>query len=306
MNIVKRFSRFSIFPLLKAVLFLSRLLPWRFKVTLGGGVGLLFFYISKRYRQLALENYKIAFGLDQSDDSSYKIIKKSFQNLGKSLIEILNLQCLNPQQVDDLILWEGEEYLKQAEGEGIVLITGHIGNWELMGAMLSMRGYRLHAIAAPLYNARINGLIVNLRSRFNVGTINRGTPSSSRKILEILRKKEILALLIDQDTRVNGIFVPFFNKQAHTPTGAAQLALRSNARTVMAFITRLPDNRHRITIQKPIVLARTGDSKRDIEVNTALFTARIEQQIRVYPDQWVWMHRRWKTRPTGDASEGLS
>jgi len=303
MNLFKRLSRASLFPLLKGISWVSRSLPWKLSVALGGGIGLLFFFISKRYRLLAFENYKMAFGLSQLDDSSYKIIKKSFKNLGQSLVEILNLQRLTRQQVDALILWEGEEYLKQEEGEGIVLITGHIGNWELMGAALSMKGYRLHAIAAPLYNDRMNSFIVNLRSLFNVGTINRGTPSSSRKILEILRKKEILALLIDQDTRVNGIFVPFFNKKAYTPTGAAQLALRSNAKTVMAFITRLPDNRHRITIQKPLTLSRTGDLKHDVEVNTALFTSRIEQHIRTYPDQWVWMHRRWKTRPADDTEE---
>ena len=304
MNIVKRLSRFSIFPLLKVISWISRFLPWRLGVALGSGIGLLFFLASRRYRMLAFENYKIAFGLDQIDPSSHEIIKRSFRNLGKSLVEILTLQHLTPSRFNSLILWEGEEYLKQAEGEGIVLITGHIGNWELMGAALATRGYRLHAIAAPLYDARINQFIINLRARFNVGTINRGTPSSSRKILEILRKKEILALLIDQDTRVNGVFVPFFNKKAYTPTGAAQLALRSNAKTVVAFITRLSDGRHRITIQKPLTLFRTGDVKQNIAVNTALFTVQLEQHIRTHPDQWVWMHRRWKTQPTDDTATG--
>jgi KDO2-lipid IV(A) lauroyltransferase len=293
---MKQVSRLGVFILLKGVSAMTRLLPWRLGTALGGWIGLLFFSLSKRYRTRSFENYKLAFGVTQIDSQSYRIVRNSFKNLGKSLMEILSLQYLNPTQMDSLVSWEGEEYLQQAKEEGILLITGHIGNWELMGAALAHRGYAIHAIAAPLYDARINRWIVHLRALFRVGTINRGTPSSSRKILEILRKKGMLALLIDQDTRVNGVFVPFFNQKAYTPTGAAQLALRSSAKTVIAFITRLPDNRHRITIEKPVSLFRTGDLKENIEANTALFTSRIEAHIRTYPDQWVWMHQRWKTK----------
>jgi KDO2-lipid IV(A) lauroyltransferase len=115
--------------------------------------------------------------------------------------------------------------------------------------------------------------------------------------LGVLRKKEILGLLIDQDTQTNGVFVNFFNKKAYTPGGAAQLALKSGATTLMCFVTRLPNNRHRITIEKPMTLTKTDDYQKDIEVNTARFTSRIEEHIKQYPDQWVWMHRRWKTKP---------
>ncbi|HEY5599227.1 MAG TPA: lysophospholipid acyltransferase family protein, partial [Candidatus Manganitrophaceae bacterium] len=193
---------------------------------------------------------------------------------------------------------EGSEYLEAAaaEGKGMILITGHIGNWELMAAALSVRGYPLHVIAAPLYDPRIDEWIVRFRERFKIETISRGSPASSKKILGVLRKKEALGLLIDQDTRVDGVFVDFFNKKAYTPAGAAQLALRSEAATMMCFITRLPDDRHRITIEKPFLLTRTSDHEEDVKVNTARFTARIEEHIKHYPDQWVWMHRRWKTK----------
>ena len=225
------------------------------------------------------------------------IEKKNFCNLGKGLIEILNLHRLKKDHVETLISVEGEEYLKAAEasGQGTILITGHIGNWELMAAALSIRGYRLHVIAAPLYDPRIDDLIIKLRERFNIETISRGSPSSSRKILNVLRSKEILGLLIDQDTKVDGVFVDFFNKKAHTPAGAAQLALRSGAATMMCFVTRLPGDRHRITIEKPMHLFKSGDRERDIETNTAMFTKRIEEHVKHYPEQWVWMHRRWRT-----------
>ncbi len=295
MTFRRRFSRFALLILIKGIAAVSRLLPLGIAVSLGGRLGFLLYYVLRRHRMASLINLKIAFGSQKTPLEATQIIKKSFVHLGKSLIEILMLPTLPPRKIDALVSWEGEEYLKNTDGKGVILITGHIGNWELMGAAISRRGYPIHAIAAPLYNPRIDKLIINLRSLFGVKTISRGTPSSSRKILEVLRKKEILALLIDQDTRVDGVFVPFFNKKAYTPSGAAQLAVRTNAVTVMAFITRLSHNRHKITIEKPLMLFRTENKKNDIENNTALFTSHIERHICAIPEQWVWMHQRWKT-----------
>jgi len=296
MTFRKRFSRLGLALLIKGIAFIARLLPWRVSVVLGGQLGRFLYHILRKTRAVSFDNLKIAFGAEKDPVESAQIIKKSFIHLGKALIEVLAIPKLKPHEIDSLVSWDGEEYLKNTNGKGIILIAGHIGNWELMGAALAHRGYAIHAIAAPLYNPRIDELLIGLRTLFGVKTISRGSPSSSRKILEVLRKKEMLALLIDQDTRVDGVFVPFFNKKAYTPAGAAQLALRANAVTVMAFITRLPNNHHRLTIEKPLALFQTGDKKDDIKNNTALFTSQIERQIRVNPDQWVWMHQRWKTQ----------
>ncbi len=274
-------------------------MPWRFSVQIGGLLGILAFYVLGRERKRSFEGLRIAFGNEKSDRALTEISRKNFCNLGKGLIEILNLKSLKNSRLESLITIEGEEYLKEAQaaGNSIILITGHIGNWELMAAALSIQGYRLHVIATPLYDPRIDEVVVQLRAGYNIETISRGTPSSSRKILNVLRSKEILGLLIDQDTKVDGVFVNFFNRKAHTPAGAAQLALRSDATTMMCFVTRLPGDRHRITIEKPMRLYRSGDRIKDIEANTAMFTSRIEKHIKEYPDQWVWMHRRWKTQP---------
>lgn len=295
----KRFVRNFLLLLLKLLGIFTRLLPWRLGVHFGGLLGMLAFYLLKRERQRSHEGLKVAFGTEKSERDLRIIARTNFCNLGKGLIEILNLHTLSKEQLETYISLEGEEYLKAAteSGKGIILITGHIGNWELMAAVLSMRGYRLHVIAAPLYDPRIDELIIRLRADFKVETISRGSPSASRKILSVLRSKEILGLLIDQDTRVDGVFVNFFNKKAHTPAGAAQLALRSGAATMMCFVTRLPGDRHRISIEKPMHLYRSGNKAQDIENNTAMFTARIEEHIKQYPEQWVWMHRRWRTKP---------
>ncbi len=276
-------------------------LSWRLGVRLGGWMGKLMFYLLPIERGRALENLRIAYGSQPASRKDLtRIAKRNFQNLGKGLIEILNFYHLNEDQKTTLVSIEGEEYLKAAQemGRGVLLITGHLGNWELLGAGLAVRGFPLHVIAAPLYDPRMDEWTVRLRSELKIETISRGSPSSSRKILNVLRKKEILALLIDQDTRVDSVFISFFNKKANTPAGAARLALRSHAAVIMAFIVRLPNDQHQIIIHKPISLIRTSDHEKDVETNTARFTEMIEAQVKQYPDQWVWMHRRWQTRPT--------
>lgn len=305
MKISKKLVRSFIFAALTSVAFLTRPLSWKWGVRLGGMIGALLYCLLRRERAKSLEGLRIAFGSDKPERELHQILKKSFQNLGKGLIEIINFGNLKPEQIESLITIEGEEYLKEAEceGNGTILITGHLGNWELMAAALSLRGYPLHVIAAPLYDPRIDEWIVRHRSRFQVETISRGSPSSSKKILGVLRKKEILGLLIDQDTKVNGVFVNFFNKKAYTPAGAAELALRSGAATMMCFITRLPNDHHRISIEKPMTLAQSAAHSKDVEINTARFTSRIEEHIKQYPDQWVWMHRRWKTKPEKNGPE---
>ncbi|MFQ5598269.1 MAG: lysophospholipid acyltransferase family protein [Nitrospiria bacterium] len=298
LKLSKKITHALLFFSLRTVAFLCRFLPWRVGVQFGGLLGVLSYYLLRRERNRSLDSLQIAFGAGMSRRELRLIAKRNFFNLGKGLIEVLNLQYLSHDRLESLVSIEGEEYLRAAQdsGRGCILITGHIGNWELMAAVLSLRGYRLHVIAAPLLDPRIDEWIVRLRSEFNVETISRGSPSSSRKILGVLRKKEVLGLLIDQDTKVDGVFVNFFNKKAYTPAGAAQLALRSEASTLMCFVTRLSGDRHRITIEKPIDLFKSDYREKDIEVNTAMFTARIEEHIKQYPDQWVWMHRRWKTK----------
>lgn len=298
LSLSKKITHALLFFTLRGMALICRYFPWRLGVQFGGFLGSISFYVLGRERRRSYDSLQVAFGSGLSKQELSAIAKKNFRNLGKGLIEVLNLQYLNPERLDALVSIEGEEYLKKAEalGKGTILITGHIGNWELMAAFLSMRGYRLNVIAAPLYDPRIDDWIIRLRAKFNVETISRGSPSSSRKILGVLRKREILGLLIDQDTRVEGVYVNFFNKKAYTPSGAAQLALKSQATTMMCFVTRLPGDRHRITIEKPISLYKSDNKEKNIEVNTALFTERIEEHIKQYPDQWVWMHRRWKTK----------
>ena len=181
-----------------------------------------------------------------------------------------------------------------AEGRGVVFITGHVGNWELMAAWLADRGYPIHTVVRSSYDPRFTRLIETGRRRRGVKTIFRGQSGAARAMLRTLRTGGILGFLIDQDTDVPSVFVPFFGRNAKTPVGPAVFATRCNAPVVIGTIHRRPDNTHRITIERCAV-------GKDTAATTALFTAALETRIRRHPAQWVWFHRRWRSEATKEA-----
>jgi KDO2-lipid IV(A) lauroyltransferase len=209
--------------------------------------------------------------------------------------ETVHLSRLDPDRFSELIQMEGEENLSNAmkEGKGVIYIGGHIGNWELMAAVVARRGYPLKVIAAPIYDQRLDQLMSRSRSRFGIETIQRGGARSTRQILAGLRQGCMLAFLIDQNIRAEGTEVDFFGHPAYTPTGVASLALHSDIPVVMGYSHRLDDGRHLVAFEKPLTLVRSGRSEEDIKANTALFTKCLEEFISKRPEQWVWMHRRW-------------
>jgi KDO2-lipid IV(A) lauroyltransferase len=181
----------------------------------------------------------------------------------------------------------------------VVFVTAHAGNWELLGALVAGRGFPVTVAATPVYDDRLEQILVAARAAHGVETISRGSATAARQLLSALRRNALLGLLIDQDTDVDGAFVPFFGRPAYTPTGAAALALRTGAAVVCGFLVREGALRHRMVVEGPVNLVRTGDHERDVVENTALLTGLIERHIRAYPEQWVWFHRRWKRQPVG-------
>lgn len=176
-----------------------------------------------------------------------------------------------------------------ARGHGVLAVTGHIGNWELLFRRFVRAGYPAVAVGREAADARLTAWIERVRGEGR--TIWRGEAGSSRKLLRAFRENWIVAMLIDQDTKVQGVFVPFFGELAHTPRAPADLALRTGAAVVAVFIHRREGGGHRITT-RPV--APSGDPG----TLTAAMTAAIEAEIRACPEEWVWMHRRWKTRPS--------
>ena len=275
------------------------ILPWNAGVALGGRLGAWAFALLPSARRRALTHLITAFPSGMSDAARRRIARLSFANLGRSLFELLMLSSHPRTPIERLCTVEGEDCLKTAlaVGRGVIFLTGHLGNWELMAALVTRRGYPASVVATPLYDPRLDRLLVDARAAQGVHTISRGSPSSAKHLLSCLRRNAILGMLIDQDTDVEGVFVPFFGRPAHTPAGAATLALKTGAAVVFGFILRDGGHRHRLIIRGPVELIRTGDHVRDVSENTALFTREIERAIRAYPEQWVWMHNRWKRQP---------
>jgi len=177
-------------------------------------------------------------------------------------------------------------------GNGVVAVTGHVGNWELLFRRIVRSGRPAYAVGAELSHGGLTAIVDRLRGPGL--TIWRGAEGASRKLLRAFREDAFLAMLIDQDTKVQGVFVPFFGRLAHTPRAAADLARRTGAGVVTVFIHRKAGGGHRITARK-IEWTPTADADADAVTLTAAMTAAIEAEIREVPHEWVWMHRRWKT-----------
>ena len=216
-------------------------------------------------------------------------------HLGKGLLEIM---LMTPRRLEEVIDLRGEENLRAAigMGKGVIYVTGHIGNWEIMGHAVSAR-YNLSVIAAPIEPEQVNNMIVELRAGMGVKTILRGRPGASRELVRVFKENRIMGILIDQDTDVESTFVDFMGRPAWTPTAAASMAQKFGAPVIFGYVHRDRNNRHTMTVEGPLKLVRTDNSEKDIIANTAMLTKMIESAIRKNPAQWVWMHRRWRRQP---------
>jgi KDO2-lipid IV(A) lauroyltransferase len=205
---------------------------------------------------------------------------------------------INPRRLQSDVTFQGLENLAAAvgQGKGVVFVTGHIGNWEIMGDAVAAK-YSVSVVAAPIEPEPVNDMLVGLRASMGVRTILRNRPGAAKELIRVFRENRILGILIDQDTDVEGAFVDFMGKPAWTPTAAAQMAIKFGAPVLFGYDQRGSDNRHTITIEGPLELTRSGNDKEDIRTNTAMFSKKIEHAIIQNPEQWVWMHRRWRRQP---------
>ncbi|MFN2237955.1 MAG: lysophospholipid acyltransferase family protein [Thermoanaerobaculia bacterium] len=257
----------------------------------GKAVGRLAYRVVAKERRRALQHLALALP-DLSPAEHQRIAREMFQHLGQSLFEIAWLPNLDAMNLEVHTRFEGLEGMRMAaeSGRGVILFTGHCGNWEWMGAAMALAGLPTKTVARDIYDPRLNEFIVGFRRHFGVESIGRGSTTSARDILQTLRKGYILAMLIDQNIRAENVIVPFFGIPAPTPVGAARLAVRSGAWAVAGFIERGSDGIQTVRFEEPIPTSRDTDP---VEL-TAAMTAAIERQVRRAPEQWVWMHRRWK------------
>jgi KDO2-lipid IV(A) lauroyltransferase len=296
----KKIRRALALLLVKTLILFTRIVPRKLGLSLFSALGLAAFRFYRKDRERALSNIAAAF--PQGDPLITRAMARgSFVALGKNGFDALRLSYLSREKVLDLCTVEGEENLKipYERGKGVVALTGHIGCWELLAAYFSEKGYSVDVIARDLQDERMNELLVTMRRRHGIESIPRGTSAIAG--YKVLKRGKILGMLIDQDIDVEGVFVPFFGRPAHTTIGSATFAMRSGAAIVPLAIHMQPGGRHHITVlpELEIPTEDMAEEERIYEL-TARCSEAVEKLIRIYPQQWVWLHDRWHKKPGGD------
>jgi len=299
-GLAKRIRHDAVYYPARALLAVGGLFPLPMSRPVGAVAGRLALLLAGTDRRRAREHLAVAFP-ELTAGERERILRRTARHLGITLAEVLWLWRAAPRDVDRLVATEGFHHLEGAleAGRGAVLITGHLGNWELLNARLSTAGIPMSIAVREVYDPRLHVLATRLRTRFGTEVIPRGNEAGKR-LAAALGRNRVVGLLIDQDIRdVSGVFVPFFGRPAWTPLGAAMLAIRNGAPVIPAFGHRRPDGSHLARVLPPLPVPEDGSLRERIRDLTAAATAAIEAQIRAHPEQWVWMHRRWRTRPTG-------
>jgi len=277
------------------------ILPRSIARSLAVGTTRILYSLLPKLRKTALMNLRIAFP-DWSESQRHALIQKMLRNIGRMAAEFARFPKLTKQNIEQLVVLDGHENFLQAQrsGKGVLVLTGHVGAWELSSFAHALYGYPLHYMARPIENARIDALVNRYRGLSGNQPIFKN--ESARVMLTVLKDAGTIGILADQNTMPEeAVFVDFFGKLASTTTGIARVALHTGAAVVPGYaVWDEKLQKYRLCFEPPIELVRTGDLQRDILENTQKFTRVLEEIIRKYPDQWVWVHGRWNTRPKGE------
>jgi KDO2-lipid IV(A) lauroyltransferase len=276
-------------------------MPRRVARTFAAFVTSVLFFLLSRFEKTAEFNLRLAFP-DWTKAQRKNTIRRMVRNLGWMAAEFAHFPRLTRENIDKVVVLEGHgNFLEgQRRGKGVLYLTGHIGAWELSSFAHALYGYALHYMARPLDNKRVDELVNQYRCRSGNRPVFKN--ESARVMLKILKDAGTIGILADQNTMPEeGVFVDFFGKSACATTGIARVALHTGAAVVPGY-AYWDDaaQKYRLRFEPPVELMRTGDTERDVLENTQRFATVIEEIIRRHPDQWVWLHKRWKTRPKGE------
>lgn len=287
--------------ILRFISFFAGCLPLAF----GRFLGRLAFYLDKKHRDIALKNLETAFGREKDSSEIYNIAKDVFENLGMNLIEFCRIPRLNSGNIDKTVTVRGLDNFLNAckKSKGVLFLTAHFGNWELMAVSHALKGYPLNVVVREPDNPVFADFINHVRTRCGNKIMDKR--SQMRGLLNALKKSECVGVLLDQNvTWSEGVFVDFFGKLAATNKGFALLAIGSKAPIIPVFMIRKANGKHELFFGEEIPVQITENKKLDVLANTVLFTRTIEDMIRKYPAQWFWVHQRWKSRPENDPNKG--
>ncbi|MBL7071155.1 MAG: lysophospholipid acyltransferase family protein [Candidatus Omnitrophica bacterium] len=293
--------RYLLYILLKSGSLIILILPFRAAVNFGSFLGGAAYSFISRYREITLQNLRSVFSGQKSDEEIEKIAKDVFRNIGKTAVEFIGLGKFNRKNVKKLFVEEDYRPLLDLASKGsVIALAFHFGSWEMSAVGGVAFGLDVTVIGRRIYYPPYNDFLVSLRGEKGVKTLYRDEKNVLRKSMRILKEKNVLGVVPDQDVdSIDGVFVDFFGRKTHTPIGPVVMAMLSGAPMLPTFMVR-EGGKFRLFIDKPIYVTKTGDRERDIRDYTQKWTDVAERYIRKYPSHWVWMHKRWKTRPSDE------
>jgi KDO2-lipid IV(A) lauroyltransferase len=285
-----------VYWLVRALLSLSLALPRRQWLSFCGALGVIGYYGASKTRALMIQHLSLAFK-EKSTNEIKDLARRTFKMLGKNTGEILrSTQIKTLAQLEKILITTGlENYeVAHARGKGVIFLTCHLGAFDLQITNMAMRGLNPNIIGTPLKDKKLTELLWKYRNMHGAIAIERGRETF--KLIKILKSGGSIALLIDQDTKVKSRFVDFFGMPAATPVGATVMAMKTGAAVIPTYIYLGEDGMQHMQVLPEVPLKITGDDEVDMVYNTQVLTNFIENTIRQHPDQWVWMHERWKTK----------
>ena len=294
----KRIKYTSIYWSLRFMIFISALMPRRWWLAFFGWMGKVSYRIATKTRDQVIVHLGMAYGHEMSLREVIALSKKVFVMLGKNAGDVLRSSRISTLgELNEFLVTEGMENFEKAvaRGKGVIFLTCHLGAFDLQITNMALRGLKPNIIGTALQDERLNELLWRYRNAYGAIAIERG--KETLRLFKALKLGGSIAILIDQDTKVKSRFVDFFGMPAATPVGASILAMKTGAAVIPTYIYLGEDHLQHMVVLPEIELVTTGDDEQDMVTNTQNYTRFIEKVIREHPEQWVWMHERWKTKP---------
>ncbi|MEI9920787.1 MAG: lysophospholipid acyltransferase family protein [Bacteroidota bacterium] len=295
----KRIKYGALYWLVRSLIFTANVFPRKMWLKFCGFLGRIAYIVVGDARKKTITHLRFAYGKEKSEREIIRMSKDVFWMLGRNGGEVLRaIKIKTLADLDKILVTHGFENFEQVrdKGKGVIFLTCHVGAFDLQITNMALRGLKPNIIGTPLKDERLNELLFDYRNAYGAVAVERG--KETLRLIKALKTAGSTAILIDQDTRVKSRFVNFFGAPAATPVGAAILAMKTGAAVVPTYVyLDESDWMQHMYILPEIPTIVTGDDEKDMVANTQAYTNFIEDVVRKYPTQWVWMHERWKTKP---------
>lgn len=296
-SFIKRRRNDLLYYLIRSLFFLAGILPRKVGLFLFGWLGGVVFKLPTIERKRTFNNLRFIFSATWTEEKIAKVAKATYINIGKNLFDAIYLSKCSTKKFysifshDDLGPFE-----KASENKtGLIAVTGHIGCFEMTSHCLAHSEIKCFSVGQKLYDERVDKIIVSLRQNKNIAYLHRD--GSSREILRYLKKGRVFGVLLDQDINIESVFANFLGIPAYTPSGPIRMAMRFKIPVVVSYAIRNEDDTHHLFVSEPVEMEDTGDFERDLVMNIEKVNYLFSKGVFRYPEQWVWMHRRWKRKP---------